>query len=402
MEILELRALRGPNYFSRYLTIYMRLDIGELEERPSDSVPGLTEKLRTLMPGIYEHRCSVGTLGGFLQRVEAGTYAGHLVEHVAIELQNLIGFSVGYGKTVDTYEKGIYNVVYRYRDEACGLAAGREAVAIVEKLFGGEEVDLGSAIDRLKEVRDENMLGPSTGSIVDAAKQRGIPYYRLTEGTSYIQLGHGCRQQRFQATVTAKTGIIGHGIADDKDWTKQILGDAGIPVPQGRSCADFDQALAAAESLGYPVVTKPLVGNHGRGVTTNIMNADELREGYDAAFARYETVVVETYIKGEDHRLLVIDGKLIAAARRRPAHVVGDGKSTLLELIDSENQDPRRGVGHENLLTQIKIDQQTERLVEGAGLPSTASSPGRDGPAQVDGEHLDGRHGDRPDRRRAP
>ncbi len=368
MQILELRALRGPNYYSRYLTIYMRLDIGELENRPSDQVPGLTEKLQALFPGIYEHRCSVGTRGGFLQRVEAGTYAGHVVEHVAIELQNMIGFSVGYGKTVDTYDKGVYSVVFRYRDEACGLAAGREAVGIVEKLFDGEDADLDAVIARLKEVRDENMLGPSTGSIVDAAKHRGIPYYRLTEGTSYIQLGHGARQQRFQATVTWKTGIIGHGIADDKDWTKQILGDAGIPVPQGRICYNFEEAQAAAEALGYPVVTKPLVGNHGRGVTTNITNRTELREGYDAAFNRHETVVVETYIKGEDHRLLVIDGKLVAAARRRPAHVVGDGASTLGQLIDRENEDPRRGVGHENLLTQIKIDPQTERLVEQAGL----------------------------------
>jgi len=368
LRILEHRALRGPNYYSRYLAIYMRLDIGELEDRPSDQVPGLVERLQELFPGIYEHRCSVGELGGFLQRVAAGTYAGHVVEHVAIELQNLIGFSVGYGKTVDTYEKGVYSVVYRYRDEACGLAAGEAAVGIVEQLFAGQQIDLPEVIGRLKQVRDANMLGPSTASIVDAAKRRNIPHYRLTEGTSYIQLGHGCRQQRFQATVTWKTGIIGHGIADDKDWTKQILADAGIPVPTGRICYSFEEAVTAAEDIGYPVVTKPLVGNHGRGVTTGIETLAQLREGYDSALARHESVVVETYIKGEDHRLLVIDGKLVAAARRRPAHVVGDGTLTLRQLIDKENEDPRRGVGHENLLTQIQIDQQTERLVDQAGL----------------------------------
>lgn len=368
MRILEHRALRGPNYYSRYQSIYMRLDIEALEERPSDQVPGIAEKLQTLMPGIYEHRCSVGTAGGFLQRVEAGTYAGHMVEHVAIELQNMVGFSVGYGKTVDSYEPGVYNVVYRYRDEESGLAAGREAVEIVRALYEGETPDLEPVIARLKEVRDANMLGPSTASIVAAARARGIPWYRLTEGTSYIQLGHGVKQQRFQATVTWKTGIIGHSIADDKDWTKQILGDAGIPVPQGRVCHSFEEARDAAEAIGYPVVTKPLVGNHGRGITTNIATEAELREGYDAAYARHESVVVETYIRGEDHRLLVIDGKLVAAARRRPAHVVGDGRSTLKALIDRENEDPRRGVGHENLLTQIHIDQQTERLVAQAGL----------------------------------
>ncbi|HUF55017.1 MAG TPA: cyanophycin synthetase [Thermohalobaculum sp.] len=368
MKILEHRALRGPNYWSRYQSIYMRLDIGELEQKPSDRLPGLADRLRTLMPGIYEHRCSVGEPGGFLSRVENGTYAGHVVEHVAIELQNLVGFSVGYGKTVDSYDRGVYHVVYRYRDEESGLAAGREAVGIVETLFAGRDVDLGPIIARLKAVRDANMLGPSTGSIVAAARKRGIPHYRLTEGTSYIQLGHGAKQQRFQATVTGKTGIIGHTIAADKDWTKQILGDAGIPVPEGHVCHSFEDALAAADALGYPVVTKPLEGNHGRGITTNLTNEAELREGYDAAQARHETVVVERYIEGEDHRLLVIDGKLIAAARRRPAHVTGDGTSTLRQLIDRENEDPRRGVGHENLLTQIHIDQQTERLVEQAGL----------------------------------
>lgn len=368
MKILEIRALRGPNYYSRYRAIYMRLDIGELEHRTSDQVPGIADRLQEMLPGIYEHRCSVGEPGGFLQRVRNGTYAGHMVEHVAIELQNIMGFSVGYGKTVDSYEPGTYNVVYRYRDEACGLAAGNEAVAIVERLYNSEDVDMASVVARLKEVRDNNMLGPSTASIVEAAGRRDIPFYRLTADTSYIQLGHGCRQQRCQATVTGKTSILGHSIADDKDWTKQILSDAGIPVPRGHICYSFEEALEAAEYLGYPVVTKPLSGNHGRGVTTNIGIEDELREGYEVAARHHDSIVVEQFIRGEDHRLLVVDGKLIAAARRRPAHVAGDGKATLRELIDRENADPRRGIGHENLLTQIHIDEQTERLVEQAGL----------------------------------
>lgn len=375
MKILEHRALRGPNYYSRYLTIYMRLDIGGLDHRPSDQVPDLAERLETLIPTIREHRCSIGKPGGFLQRVENGTYAAHMVEHVAIELQNLIGFSVGFGKTVDSYEPGVYNVAYRYRDEASGLAAGVEAVDIVEKLYNGEDVDLEPAIARLKEVREANMLGPSTASIVRAAEARNIPYYRLSEGTSYIQLGDGIKQRRFQATVTDRTGILGHSLADDKDWTKQILGDAGIPVPRGQVCYSWQEALEAASYVGYPVVTKPLSGNHGRGVTTDITNEAALRDGYDAAYSRHSTVVVESYIKGEDHRLLVINGKLVAAARRRPAHVIGDGRSSLRELIDAENQDPRRGVGHENLLTQIHVDEQTERLVEQAGLTMESVIP---------------------------
>lgn len=368
MKILEHRALRGPNYYSRYLTIFMRLDIGELEERSSDLVPKIVDNLKAAIPTIEEHRCTPGYPGGFLERVGRGTWAGHMVEHVAIELQNLIGFSVGFGKTLDTYETGIYNVVYRYRDEACGLAAGVEAVNIVERLYNGEKVDIQPVIDHLKEVRDAHMLGPSTASIVEAAKKRDIPYQRLSNESSYVQLGHGHLQQRFQATVTWNTNLIGYGIADDKDWTKQILGDAGIPVPKGQVCCSVEEALEAAHYIGYPVAVKPLVGNHGRGVTTDVNDDDSLRDAYAAAYHRHETVVVEQYVKGEDHRLLVVDGTLVAAARRRPAHVTGDGESTLHELIERENLDPRRGVGHENLLTRIDVDEQTHRLIAQEGL----------------------------------
>ncbi len=372
MRILEHRALRGPNYYSRYQAIYMRLDIEDLEDRPSDKVPGIAEKLEAIFPSIYEHRCSVGEPGGFLQRVRNGTYAGHMVEHLAIELQNLIGFSVGYGKSVDSYERGVYNIVYRYRDEATGIAAGEAAVEIVRKLYDGGHIDLDPIIQHLKEVRDAHALGPSTGSIVNAAKARNIPWQNLTEGTSYTLLGHGVKQRRFQATVTDESGIIGHSIADDKDWTKQILGDAGIAVPQGYTCYSWDEIKEAAEWIGWPVVTKPLAGNHGRGVTTDIGNLDDLKSGYEAALARVRddsgAVIVESYIKGEDHRMLVIGGKLVAAARRRPAHVTGDGKSTIQALIDIANEDPRRGVGHENVLTQIHVDAQTHRVLEQAGL----------------------------------
>ncbi len=368
MDILDLRALRGPNYFSRYLTIYMRLDLGELDERPSHLVPGIADRITDLIPSLQEHRCSVGRPGGFLERLERGTWAGHVTEHVAIELQNLIGFSVGYGKTIDSYDPGIYHVVYRYRDEACGLAAGREAVDLVDRLFHGDEIDMPAIIARLKEVRDTHVLGPSTASIVEAARARGIPHVRLSEENSYIQLGHGHLQERFQATITHRSSLIGSGIADDKAWTKQILGDAGIPVPQGQPCYSVEEALEAAGSLGYPVVTKPLVGNHGRGVTMDIRDDAALRDAYEAAYHRHETVIVEEHLEGEDHRLLIVDGTMVAAARRRPAHVIGDGTSTLQELVDEENRDPRRGIGHENLLTQIDVDEQSLRLIEQQGI----------------------------------
>ncbi|MGM0986658.1 MAG: cyanophycin synthetase [Pseudomonadota bacterium] len=363
MNILEHRALRGPNYYSRYPSVFMRLDIGALEETPSDLVPDIVERLTALLPTLQEHRCSVGRPGGFLERLARGTWAGHVVEHVAIELQNLIGFSVGYGKTIDSYEPGIYNVVYRYRDEACGLAAGVEAVHLVERLFASEAIDMPAIIDRLKQVRDAHMLGPSTAAIVDAANQRGIPHTRLSEESSYIQFGHGHRQQRIQATVTGHTALIGHGIADDKEWTKQVLADAGIPVPGGRVCSAFDEALDTVRDIGYPVVVKPVIGNHGRGVSTNIEDDQALHDAFEIAARHNPAVIVEQYIRGEDHRLLVINGKLVAAARRRPAHVVGDGVATLQALVDAENRDPRRGVGHENLLTQIQLDEQSLRLI---------------------------------------
>lgn len=363
MNILEHRALRGPNYYSRYQAIYLRLDIGELEQRPSDTVPNIVERISELIPTLQEHRCSVGRPGGFLERLARGTWAGHIVEHVAIELQNLIGFSVGYGKTIDAYESGIYNVIYRYRDEACGLAAGVEAVDFVERLFNGDAIDMPAIIARLQDVRDEHMLGPSTAAIVEAAKSRGIPSTRLSDDNSYVQLGHGHRQQRIQATVTWRTNLIGSGIAADKNWTKQVLGDAGIPVPQGRICESYIGALEIAKDIGYPVAVKPLIGNHGRGVSTNICDDQALQDAFDIAAYRHPSVIVEQYIVGEDHRLLVIDGRLVAAARRRPAHVIGDGESTLQALVDVENRDPRRGVGHENLLTKIEIDEQSLRLL---------------------------------------
>ncbi|WP_253273079.1 cyanophycin synthetase [Halomonas sp. PR-M31] len=236
-------------------------------------------------------------------------------------------------------------------------------MAVVEALFSGDDIDLTAIIDRLKTVRDDHMLGPSTASIIDAAERRGISWARLNENSSYIQLGQGHRQQRIQATVTGRTDLISHSIAADKDWTKQVLGDAGVPVPHGFVCSSIEEALESAESIGYPLAVKPLEGNHGRGVSTDIQNDSELREAFAIASRRNPEVIVEQFIKGEDHRLLVIDGKLVAAARRRPAHVVGDGSATLQALVERENQDPRRGVGHENLLTQIEVDEQSLRLL---------------------------------------
>lgn len=362
-----MRALRGPNYYSRYPVIYMKLDIGELEERPTDRSEGFRENIEKLIPTLYEHRCSIGEAGGFFKRVERGTWAGHVVEHVAIELQCLARTEVGFGKTLDTDEKGIYDVVFRYRDESVGMAAGRAAVKIVDNLFIGKMTEIKPIVHNLKEIREKNLLGPSTQSIVNEAKKRNIPYIRIND-QSHVQLGYGQYQRRIQATMMDSTSALGVEIADDKERSKNILRSMGIPVPIGHSVDDLEEAKKVAERIGYPVVVKPTVGNHGRGITTDIGDEGELGRAYDIARKVYREVIIEKHLQGFDYRLLVIDGKLAAAALREPAYVLGDGSSTVSELIEEVNRDPSRGFGHEKNLTRINIDYMTERLLKMKGL----------------------------------
>ncbi len=367
MEILEMRALRGPNRYSRYQAIFMELDLGKYEELPTDKLPGFRERLEKLIPSLHEHRCSPGHPGGFFERVDRGTWLGHVTEHVAIELQCLAATEVGFGKTLDTKRKGIYHVVFRYRDEEVGLAAGRAAVEIVEAMAEGREVDLDTIIDDLKEIREDNLLGPSTRSVVEESSSRDIPYIRLNR-YSYVQLGHGVNQRRIQATMTDRTSAIGVEIADDKMRTKEILERAGVPVPKGENVEELEEAIEVAEHIGYPVVVKPLVGNHGRGITVNVRNEDDLRVAFEQAKRFRDTTVVERYLPGFDHRVLVIHGKFVAAARRDPASVTGDGKASIQELIDRLNEDPQRGYGHEKVLTRVKVDFMTERLLSQMGM----------------------------------
>lgn len=367
MEILEHRALRGPNFYARRPVTYMLLDIGALEDAPSDEIPGLPDRIKSWMPSLIEHRCSPGVRGGFFQRLDRGTWAGHIVEHIALELQCLAGMEVGYGKTRETTERGVYAVVYKHKDEACGLRAGEMAVEALQALIDGEAPDLESLVDELRELRQRNAFGPSTQSIVDAATARGIPVQRLNS-QSHVMLGQGIHQKHIQASMTSDTSALGIAIAADKEWTKRLLDEAGIAVPRGRSCTELAEALRIADRIGYPVVVKPLDANHGRGITTDIRSADEVERAFEAAKSHHDQVIVERFLVGKDHRLLLIDGKLLAAARRDPAHVVGDGKQTIQQLIDEVNSDPRRGIGHEKVLTQIHIDGNTERMLDVAGL----------------------------------
>ena len=362
MKILEHRALRGPNRYSRHQTMYMLLDIGAFETKPSDALAGFTDRLIKLLPSLQTHGCSVGRPGGFIRRLRRGTWAGHIVEHVALELQCLAGMEVGFGKTFDTNEHGIYKVVYRYRVESAALLAGREAVALVEATANDQPFEIGTVVTRLKDLREQDLLGPSTSSIVEEAQRRGIPALRLNDA-SFVQLGYGSMQRRIRATMTDRTSAIGVEIADEKFRTKELLRQAGIPTPEGVIVESLEMAAHGADNIGYPVTVKPDAGNHGRGITARVANAAELEAAFAAALAVCGTVIVEKHLTGLDFRVLVINGSLVAAALREPAHVVGDGSSSVRQLIDELNRDPRRGLGHERTLTAVAVNDMTERLL---------------------------------------
>ena len=362
MRILEHRALRGPNRYSRHPAIFLLLDIGELESRPSDEIPGFPDRLVALLPSLYSHRCSVGEPGGFIQRLHRGTWAAHIVEHVALELQCLAGMEVGFGKTMSTNQDGVYKVAYRYRVESAGLMAGREAVTLVQSVAAERSFDVDAVVARLKELREAYRLGPSTQSIVDEAERRGIPAMRLNDA-SFVQLGYGARQRRIQATMTDRTSALGVEIADEKFRTKRLLQRAGIPVAEGEIVADLAEAARAAADIGYPVAVKPEVGNHGRGISAWVSGPDELAVAVTSALRVHPEIIVEKTLEGRDFRVLVIDGRFVAAALREPAYVDGDGVASIRELIDRVNADPDRGFGHERVLTEITVDEMTHRLL---------------------------------------
>ncbi len=369
MNLLTIRALRGPNIYHHKPCILMKVDLGEMEEQPSNTLPEFRNRLEAVMPTLYEHRCSVGSAGGFLSRVDEGTWMGHIMEHVAIELQCLAAMEVSYGRTRETSTPGIYNVVYRYIEERSGMYAGEQAFALIEHLIAGTEdqFDLDTVVQRLKELRERYRLGPSTQSIVDEAIRRGIPWVRLNN-RSLVQLGHGARQKRIQATTTSETSMIAVEIACDKDATKSLLDDAGVTVPTGEEVQTLRGALEVANDIGYPVVVKPSDGNHGKGATIGIVDDEHLERAFESAKAFSRYIIVERQLIGHDFRALVVNHQFVAAAHRVPAHVIGDGKKTIGELIALTNTDSRRGFGHENVLTEIEIDFMTERLLEHDGL----------------------------------
>ena len=365
MKILKIQALRGPNIWSikRKKLIQMRLDLEEMEQFPTNKIEGFRERLEIMLPSLIEHRCSEGCRGGFFMRIEQGTWMGHVIEHIALEIQTLAGMDTGFGRTRETKTPGTYNVVFSYTEENVGLFAAESAVAIAESLIKGTDYDLDSDLLKMREIRERVRLGPSTGSIVEEAVNRDIPWIRL--GTnSLVQLGYGVNQMRFQATITCKTSSIAVDMACNKELTKKMLDMASIPVANGDICVDEEDLAKTIEKIGYPIVLKPLDGNHGKGASINVTNWEDAVSGLAFAKEYSKRIIVEKFITGFDFRILVIDNKLVAAAKRVPAHVVGDGTKNIQELIDLTNLDPRRGYGHENVLTKIDVDRDTEDLLE--------------------------------------
>ncbi|MBK8711494.1 MAG: cyanophycin synthetase [Niastella sp.] len=368
MKIIEIKILRGPNFWSvrRNKLIQMKIDLEEMEQIPTNKIPGFKERLEKLMPSLYEHRCSEGVAGGFFMRVDEGTWMGHVIEHIALEIQTLAGMDTGFGRTRGTGVDGEYYVCFSYLEEDAGVYAAKASFKIVEALINGQEYNLEDDIMRLREIREDTRLGPSTGCIVEEAGKRGIPFIRLNKH-SLVQLGYGVHQKRIRATIASTTSNIAVDIACDKEETKNLLEAAEIPVPRGMVVRTVDGLQAVVEKYGYPLVIKPIDGNHGKGNTTNITTWEQALIAFDAAKAYSRSVIVERFITGFDFRCLVINYKFICAALRTPASVTGDGKHTIQQLIDITNQDPRRGYGHEKVLTQITVDQFTQKILDEKG-----------------------------------
>ena len=395
IKFLEIRYLRGPNIWTYRPVIEAVVDIGELEDFPSNTIPGFYDRLTALLPSLIEHRCSYGERGGFLRRVQEGTWPAHILEHVTLELQNLAGMPGGFGKARETSARGVYKVVVRAWHEdvtrSC-LYAGRDLLlaAIKDTPF-----DVAGTVAHLADLAERKLLGPSTGCIVEAAtaKDRRIPAIRLLATGNLVQLGYGARSRRIWTAETDRTSAIAEGISRDKDLTKTLIKSCGVPVPEGRLVDSPEDACEAAAEIGFPVVVKPSDGNHARGVFTNLMAREEVEAAYAAAVVEGSGVIVERYVRGSEHRLLIVGGKLAAAARGEAAKVIGDGRSTINELIDSQiNSDPRRGAAEEFVLDIIDLaDNPVARLeVSRQGFTPNAIPPaGREVLIVRSGNHTD-------------
>jgi cyanophycin synthetase len=364
IRFLRVSYLGGPNIWTYRPVLESWLDIGELEDLPSDKLPGLYERLTAMLPGLIEHHCGVGERGGFLQRLREGTWAGHILEHVVIELQNMAGVQTGFGQTRSTPVRGVYKMVFRARDEQVARRALTLGHDLLMVAVNGGHFDVAAAVHELRELVDDLCLGPSTASIVDAATGRRIPHIRLNDG-NLVQLGYGARQRRIWTAETDRTSAIAESIASDKDLSKRMLAACGVPVPEGRVVESPEAAWEAAQDIGLPVVVKPTDANHGRGVSLELTRPEEVRAAFAVADAEGSGVIVEQFIRGFEHRLLVVGDRVVAASRGDEAWVTGDGRSTVLQLIDSQiNSDPRRGLNEDFPLNAIRLEEYPAVAVE--------------------------------------
>ena len=365
----RVRALRGPNMYAYMPVMRATIDIGPYEERPSNQFPGFVDRLLTWLPGLEEHECSIGRRGGFVKRLNRGTYLAHITEHVVLELQGRISFDVRFGRVRGTGDRGVYDIVFAYQEEEAAREALEVALRLTLAAMHDEPFDARDELRRLEDLADRYRLGPSTQAIVDAARARSIPVVRLTPTSSLVQLGYGIHQKRIRASQTSETSSIATDLCQDKPLTNNLLRAVAIPVPEGRPVFSPEEAWSVAQGIGLPVVLKPEAGNHGRGVSVNLTTEQEVREAYDLAWdQRRGDVLVERYIRGSDHRILVVNGKMVAAARRDPAHVIGDGKSTIEQLVARENRNPRRREGHASLLTRITLNAESDLVLGQQGL----------------------------------
>jgi cyanophycin synthetase len=385
MKILDRNVYVGPSHYAHFPVIRLEVDLGELEAWPTmrlglDFVNALIETL----PGLKEHGCSYGAPGGFIRRMteDEGTWLGHVFEHVVIEMQNSAGVHVTFGKTRGAGREGVYDVAFEYEQEDVGMEAAELSLDLLHSLLPpalrpadfDPSFDWNERRDSFIRYAQRRALGPSTASLVHAAEKRGIPWIRLNE-QSLIQLGYGCHQERIQATITGRTSHIAVELASDKEETNKILANLGLPVPKQRLVQSAERAISAADRIGRPVVLKPYNGNHGRGVSINLHTNDEIREAFARAQEHSRSVIVETFISGHDHRMVVINGELVAVSKREPGHVVGDGVHTIEQLVAVVNSDPRRGIGHEKVLTRIELDDQALGLLAKLGYTPQTVPP---------------------------
>jgi cyanophycin synthetase len=383
LEVTRIRALRGPNYWRLAPVIACDVRLGTLEQISSVDIPGFYERLTAAIPTLAEHHCTRQEAGGFLERLREGTHIPHILEHVALELQSLAGTDASFGRVVPSGDPDTWWVIVAYEEEEVGLQSMRDAVKIVRACIADRPIDVDGICEQLLSLYETVRLGPSTAAVVEEAKRRGIPVRRLNN-YSLVQLGLGKNLRRIQATLSDYTSAIAVEIAQDKDDTKRVLGNIGLPVPNGDVARSFDRALEIVAEIGYPVILKPLDASHGRGISGRLDNEGALKEAWNDAREYGDRIVIEKYAEGRDHRVLVINGKVVACAERIPACVVGDGTSTIAQLIEKENRDPRRGVGHTKTLTKLPADNRTVAFLTKQNL-TLQSVPPRNQPVYLRG-----------------